>query len=132
MPDLVFINPKGKDMEPYTTSDIVAEMTGNSYRSVQRIIEKQEKRLETFGRVRFEITPLKTKGGLQNKKIYHLNEPQATLLITFLKNTDLVADFKMELVRQFYAMREYITLTREAGCMRREILFLCSSAALLT
>ena len=109
MPDLVFINPKGKDMEPYTTSDIVAEMTGNSYRSVQRIIETQIKRLETFGVMRFEITlpPKGSKGG-RPKKIYHLNEPQATLLMTFLKNTDLVADFKMELVRQFYAMREYI------------------------
>lgn len=106
MPDLVFINPKGKDMEPYTTSDIVAEMTGNNYRSIQRIIETQKERLETFGIMRFQIALLGKRG--RPKKVYHLNEPQATLLITFLKNTDLVADFKMELVRQFYAMREYI------------------------
>ena len=56
--------------------------------------------------MRFEITlpPKGSKGG-RPKKIYRLNEPQATLLITFLKNTDAVADFKTELVRQFYTMR---------------------------
>lgn len=103
MTDIVYLAPNTK--EPFTTSDIIASVTGNSYRSVQRMVEKQKKRLETFGRVRFEITPFETKGGVQNKKIYHLNEPQATLLITFLKNTDVVADFKAELVRQFYEMR---------------------------
>lgn len=105
MNNLVFIEPNRIDAVPFTTSDIIAEFTDNSYRSIQRTIEKHEKRLETFGRVRFEITPFETRGGIQNKKIYHLNEEQATLLIAFLKNTDIVADFKTELVRQFYLMR---------------------------
>ena len=106
MNEIVFLEPNKIDSEPFTTSDIVAEMTGNNYRSVQRIIEKQIQRLETFGVMRFEITlpPKGSKGG-RPKKIYWLNEPQATLLITFLKNTDTVADFKTELVRQFYIMR---------------------------
>ena len=106
MNELVFLEPNKIDSEPFTTSDIVAQMTGNHYRSVQRIIEKQIVRLETFGVMRFEITlpPKGSKGG-RPKKIYRLNEPQATLLITFLKNTDTVADFKTELVRQFYIMR---------------------------
>lgn len=34
-----------------------------------------------------------------------LNEQQATLLVTFLKNTPPVIAFKLELVRQFFAMR---------------------------
>lgn len=103
MNELVYVHPNTK--EPFTTSDIIAEITGNNYRSVQRIIEKQKRSLETFGGVRFEITPFMTKGGMQNKKIYHLNEPQATLLITFLKNTPVVVAFKTELVKQFYQMR---------------------------
>ena len=49
----------------------------------------------------------KNKGG-RPEKVYHLNEPQATLLITYLKNTEPVREFKKELVRQFYAMRERI------------------------
>ena len=39
-------------------------------------------------------------------KIYHLNEQQATLLLTFLRNTPVVIEFKKELVRQFFAMRK--------------------------
>ncbi len=105
MSNIVFIEPNKIDSIPFTTSDVIAEYTQNNYRSVQRIIEKHINRLETFGRVRFQITPFATKGGVQDKKIYELNEPQATLLITFLKNTDIVADFKTELVRQFYQMR---------------------------
>lgn len=105
MQDLVFLKPSKIGSEPFTTSDIIAECTGNNYRSVQRLIERQIDALRTFGRVRFEITPLKTRGGIQNKKVYLLNEPQATLLITFLKNTPVVVKFKTELVRQFYLMR---------------------------
>lgn len=95
MGNLVFLEPNRLDAVPFTTSDVIAEWTGNSYRSVQRIIEKQLTRLEKFGRVRFEITPLQTKGGIQDHKVYQLNEQQAILLITFLKNTDIVADFKV-------------------------------------
>lgn len=119
MDNIVFLTPNTQ--EPFTTSDVIAEMTGNSYRSVQRIIEKQQARLERFGRVRFEITPLQTKGGIQNKKIYHLNEQQATLLMTFLKNTDVVADFKTELVRQFYAMRFELYKTQAAKAERKPV-----------
>lgn len=119
MNHLVFLTPNTQ--EPFTTSDVIAEMTGNSYRSVQRIIEKQSDRLSRFGRVRFEITPTQTKGGVQNKKVYHLNEQQATLLITFLKNTDVVADFKVELVRQFYAMRFELYKVQAAKMERRPV-----------
>ena len=114
MKDIVFLELNKIDSEPFTTSDVIAEWTGNNYRSVQRIIEKQSERLGKFGRVRFEITPLQTKGGIQDHKVYQLNEQQATLLITFLKNTDIVADFKVKLVRQFYAMRQEL-LKRQTG-----------------
>lgn len=119
MNNLVFLAPNTQ--EPFTTSDVIAEMTGNSYRSVQRIIEKQSDRLSRFGRVRFEITPTQTKGGVQNKKVYHLNEQQATLLMTFLKNTDVVAGFKVELVRQFYAMRFELYKVQAAKMERRPV-----------
>lgn len=104
--DLVFLEPNKARSVPFTTSDIIAEHTGISYRSIQRTIEKQIGRLERFGIMRFEIT-LSGKAG-RPKKVYRLNEEQATLLITFLKNTDVVADFKVELVRQFYAMRRLL------------------------
>jgi len=37
-----------------------------------------------------------------------LNEPQATFLMTLLKNTDVVSQFKFDLVVQFYQMREQV------------------------
>ena len=103
MNNLVFLEPNCIKAIPFTTSDVIAERTKNSYRSIQRTIENQIKRLERFGIVRFEIT-VSGKAG-RPKKVYQLNEQQATLLITFLKNNDIVADFKTELVRQFYQMR---------------------------
>lgn len=125
MTSIVFLEPNRIDAEPFTTSDIIAEHTRHSYRSVQRTIENQMERLEQFGQVRFEITPVKYSRGTNMKKVYHLNEPQATLLITFLKNTDVVADFKVELVRQFYAMRKELLDRRarraELKPIRREL-----------
>lgn len=103
---LVFLRPGKTNPQPFTTSDIIAEYTKNSYRSIQRTIERQMKRLEKFGIMRFEIT-LSGKAG-RPKKVYQLNEEQATLLISFLQNTDIVADFKVELVRQFYEMRRLL------------------------
>ena len=41
-------------------------------------------------------------------KIAWLNEPQATFLITLLRNNEIVLDFKSELVDRFYKMRELL------------------------
>lgn len=119
MDSLVFLEPNKIGAEPFTTSDIIAGQTGNSYRSVQRTIENQMKALETFGIMRFEIT-LSGKRG-RPKKVYRLNEPQATLLITFLKNTPVVVKFKTELVRQFYAMRTELQRRQIAKLNRKPI-----------
>lgn len=70
------------------------------YRS---IIRKQQKRLERFGKVSFQMRPLPSG---QQAKDYILNEQQATLLITFLKNTEQVANFKEKLVKAFFEMRD--------------------------
>lgn len=45
-------------------------------------------------------------------KIYRLNEQQATLLITYLKNTEPVRRFKMNLVKAFFEMREELSKFR--------------------
>ncbi len=59
------------------------------------------------------------------EKIYHLNEEQATLLITFMKNTETVVRFKKALVKQFYIMQKELNgrkVTREIGKRAREAL----------
>ncbi|WP_193438777.1 Rha family transcriptional regulator, partial [Streptococcus suis] len=57
----------------------------------------------------FKISP--SKSG-QNVRDYILNEQQATLLITFLRNTEQVANFKENLVRAFFEMRDELAQFR--------------------
>lgn len=77
--------------------------TGNQHKSVVALIKSQQQRVEKFRALRFSDLKSKNPKGGRPTRIYLLNEPQATLLITFLDNTEVVADFKVELVRQFYA-----------------------------
>ena len=106
MLDLVFYTDNTLKAEPYTTSEIIANNTNNSRIAVRRLIEKHINRLKQFGKVEFEMQPLPSG---QKAKVYKLNEQQATLLITFLDNGDIVANFKTLLVKQFYEMRDELT-----------------------
>lgn len=102
MNDLVFLSSQQVDAEPFTTGDVIAEYAGIERDSVNRMIRNTYQRLERMGKVGFKIRPMASG---QESKTYLLNQQQATLLITFLKNTPRVADFKEELVAQFYAMQ---------------------------
>lgn len=111
--------------EAFTDSMVIANGTNNQHESVQRIIRDYEKELSSFGKLGFEIRPMPSG---QKQKVYRLNEMQATFLITLLKNNEVVVKFKMELVRQFYAMRQFIferqtkdwIVTREQGKITRK------------
>ena len=98
--ELVYMDGK---KEPYTTSAIIAECAGIKHHAIQEHIRKQIGRLEQFGKVSFKMRPLRSG---QQAKDYILNEQQATLLITFLKNTEQVANFKTNLVKAFFEMRD--------------------------
>ena len=104
MSNLVYLTPNTE--EPFTTSEVIAECAGVKRDTVQKLIQRHEKDLREFGRVGFEIRPLSGSKTGQTVKAYHLNEQQATLLLTFLRNTPVVIEFKKELVRQFFAMRK--------------------------
>jgi phage regulator Rha-like protein len=118
MNDLVFIESK-KNPEPFTTSEVIAEYAEVKHHAIQQMISKHETALQAFGSVAFEMRACKHKTGASVQKIYHLTEPQATLLITFLKNTEPVVKFKTELVRQFYAMRQEL-INRQMQRMERK------------
>lgn len=111
--ELVFLN---KRQEPYTTSDLIAEFAGIQHHTVTRLIRNHADDFEDFGVLGFEIhKPLPNSQGGRPDKIYRLNEQQATLLMTYLKNTAQVRMFKKELVRQFYAMREILRERQTRG-----------------
>lgn len=123
--DLVFLEPNRLDAVPFTTSEVIAQFAGVKRHAVQTLIQTHESDFAEFGRVAFEMRPLQTRGGMQTVKVYHLNEEQATLLMTYLRNTERVRAFKKELVRQFYAMRTELLNRRDrrAGLkpVRREL-----------
>lgn len=91
--------------EIFTNSKIIAEGTSNQHHSITAIIQKYESDFNEFGKVRFEMRPLPSG---QKEKVYFLNEEQATLLMTYLRNSEITRKFKKELVRQFYAMRRFL------------------------
>lgn len=97
-----------KNNEAFTTSKIIAEGAGIQHHAVVKLIKKHSARLEKSGHIKFmDFKSINPKGG-RPTRIYYLNEQQATLLITFLDNTEIVADFKTELVDQFFKMRDFI------------------------
>lgn len=92
--------------EPYTTSEIIAECAEVQHHTVTRLIREHKVDFEALGILGFEIHKLDTRG--QPKKSYILNEQQATLLITYLKNTEPVREFKKNLVKAFFELRKEV------------------------
>ena len=107
--NLVYLDGK---KQPYTTSEIVAECAEVERITVRKLIENRKKELEQFGILSFEMTKIDDSKG-RPRRIYHLNEQQATLLITFLKNTAPIVEFKKNLVKAFFKMREDLANYRQ-------------------
>lgn len=107
-PASLVLAPQRATGEPYTTSELVAAGAEVQHHSIQQLIATYRQDFEEFGQVAFEMRAVRYSRGTNYEKIYHLNEQQATLLMTYLKNTEVVRAFKKELVRQFYAMRSLI------------------------
>ncbi|MDS4794869.1 Rha family transcriptional regulator [Streptococcus pneumoniae] len=105
--ELVYMDGK---KEPYTTSAIIAECAEVKHDTVQSLIRNHQEDFESYGIIGFEIRKLDGQG--RPMKIYRLNEQQATLLITYLKNTAPVRKFKMNLVKAFFEMREELSKFR--------------------
>ena len=102
MNELVYL--KADDV--FTDSLVIANGTGVAHKKIKEAIRKHENKLKEFGRL---SAPYKTEStGGRPEEYFILNEAQATFLVTLLKNTEIVVDFKAELVRQFFEMRKFI------------------------
>ena len=101
MNELVYL----KKDDAFTNSMIIAEGTGNDHNSITRLIRKYP---DDFGKVDFMDLKSKNSKGGRPVKVYLLNEEQATLLVTYLDNSEIVREFKKDLVHQFYQMRKLL------------------------
>ncbi|WP_084254162.1 Rha family transcriptional regulator [Methylobacter marinus] len=105
MTDLVIIN---SNKEAVTSHISIAEGMEVTQDSSLQLIKRYKADLEEFGRVRFQIVPFQTKGGVQKHKEYMLNRDQALFLITLMRNNQRTVAFKKRLVKQFSEMEAWI------------------------
>lgn len=102
------------DGTPSVSHTIIAQNTDNEVSSVKRLIDNHLSDFEEFGVLGFEIVkPLNTELGGRPSKIYYLNEPQATLLLTYLQNTPIVREFKKALIKEFYQIKKDFAIGKE-------------------
>jgi phage regulator Rha-like protein len=100
------------DNEPRVSHRVIAQHTNNEQVSIRKLIDKHVNKFELFGVLSFEMTKLDNdKKGGRPEKTYFLNEPQ-TLLLTFLRNNNVVLNFKVDLVRAFFEMREELNTVK--------------------
>lgn len=92
-----------------TTTPAIADGTAVDHASVIKLVRTYRSDLEEFGGVGFEIQPFGTAGGTQQREIARLNEQQATLVMTYMRNSDSVREFKKRLVKAFWDMARQLT-----------------------
>lgn len=87
------------------SSENVAQSAGIQHKNVLEMLEKHNAKFEKFGQIAFE-----TRAGYNNAQVRLalLNEPQAMLMITFLRNTEQVVAFKVALIQAFQTMKRII------------------------
>lgn len=93
------------------TSETIAQGSGVQHKNVLELIENRRDEFEEFGTFAFETR----KSGGRPVRTAILNEPQSTLLMTFMRNTEQVIQFKVALVKAFYQMAQQLkTGTQDA------------------
>lgn len=86
------------------SSETIAEGAGVEHRAVLQLIDNNHDDFAEFGAVSFEMRPLPNGGKPQRLAL--LNEQQATLLMTYQRNSDRVRAFKKALVKAFFEMAQ--------------------------
>ena len=96
------------DGEFVVTSETIANGAGVEHRAVLQLIGNNIADFEEFGQVAFEM-----RAGYNNSqvRVALLNEQQATLLMTFQRNTDQVRTFKKALVKAFFEIGKQVAPT---------------------
>ena len=113
MSDLVTI----QNGTPVTSTLAIAEGTKVQHKNVLELVRAYLADLERFGEVAFETrnssfatNDASVERSNQGRPTEYaiLNERQSTLLISYMRNTKIVRDFKIRLVERFYEMAEQL------------------------
>jgi len=102
--------------ETKTTSLIIAYGMNVEHKGCMQLVRKYLSDFEQFGGVTFKMAPLVAgngKGGKQEICYATLNEQQGTLLMSYMRNSEIARAFKVRLVKGFYDMaKELVSLRR--------------------
>lgn len=113
------------------SSETIAEGAGIEHRAVLQMIASNQEDLGTFGPIAFEMRKGEAlpQGGFgRSTRIALLNEQQASLMMTYLRNTEQVKQFKLALITGFYEMAQELQNRQPAELSRREILTMALEA----
>jgi phage regulator Rha-like protein len=92
---------------PVTTTLAIAEGAQVEHKAVIQLVRKYLADLEVFGLVELKILArLKGQHGGGDTEYAILNERQSTLVISWMRNSEIVRAFKLRLVSKFYEMAE--------------------------
>ena len=97
-----------EDDKVLTTSLHIADGSKANHKEVMQLIKTHIHHFNRFGRVAFEMRPFETEGGIQTRRIALLNEQHATFLMTLMRNTERVVEFKCALVYAFFQTKDYL------------------------
>lgn len=92
-----------KNGEPTTTSLALAEGCKVQHKNVLALVREYRNDLEEFGPLAFETRPRSSGShGGGDVEYVLLNERQSTLIMTYMRNSPVVREFKKRLVREFW------------------------------
>jgi len=101
--------------EPLASTLALAQGLHLTHAAVIKLVRKHRSSMERFGPLRFEIRPrLQGQHGGGDTELALLNEHQATLLISMMRNTPIVIECKVRLVEEFFRMRDALQ-TQQQG-----------------
>ncbi len=103
-----------EDGTPVIDTVTIAKGVNVEHRAVIQLVRKYESDFNAFGRVTFEMRPFETAGGTQKREVALLNEDQATLLFTYLKNSEIARSLKIRVVKAFRDCRDELAKVKAA------------------
>lgn len=120
--------------QPVTTSLAIAQGLDLPHASVIKLVRRYKSDFEEFGSIAFEISNsgFEISNSIRSSRGRHtecaiLNEQQATLLLTYMRNSPKVRQFKKALVKAFFEARALIN--HDCTSLIREHAALCNAFA---
>ncbi|WP_230963355.1 Rha family transcriptional regulator [Lactococcus lactis] len=110
---------KARNESFYTTTEIIAERSDNSYKVVSDLVRKYRFELEKIAPLNSFFKKLNANNVGRSRKIYKLNEQQTLFFIPLLGNTPAVVQFKFDLAAAFVAMRNELQARKIARAVEK-------------